>query len=307
MKVKKLPVLLLAAISLCAGIHTAKAQTFNDPLHMASNVLQFSFSLDAAIQSVEGVERIWDASVKTTEHLKEIKDQVEKARDVLQDMQDVRDAMRDLIEMADMVTALARQLEKASSVLSWEETTMALDLFTTALTRATNNVKTIKEIVGDKWIMPEVERIKAIREAKEKTTEEMMAMKETMLATKNNIAVRQLQKKIFADFENNLLHRAVLSSANAAVIATGYEEGERTSLEDMVVAASAVFGDWRKLEKETKSTAESKVSGMAGIFFGIYYGICGIMGLIGAYKVYRKVQLGEDFGRSAGVWLLSAL
>jgi hypothetical protein len=31
------------------------------------------------------------------------------------------------------------------------------------------------------------------------------------------------------------------------------------------------------------------------------------MGLIGAYKVYRKVQLGEDFGRSAGVWLLSAL
>jgi hypothetical protein len=255
------------------------------------------------------VEKVWKASAETTSRLKEIKDQVEKINKMLSNIQEIESAIQDLIEMTDMVTAMAKQIKRASSVLSWEESTMALDMFTSTLTRATRNVITIKELSMEtgKWIMSDAERLAAIARYKMMTAEDKIKMQNGMLAFKEATDRRRQQKKIMDDFSNGQLNRVVASPANLAVVAIAEEDGESSSLEALIVAASTILGDDEKKATEAAATSVGKVKGVAGYFFDIYYVICGIMGLIGAYKVYSKVQQGEDFGRSAGVWFMSAL
>lgn len=311
MKVRIAIATLMHVCALCCVRYVAHAQTgiVNDPLHLLSNVLQFTNSLDAAIESVEGVEKVWKASAETTSRLKEIKDQVEKINKMLSNIQEIESAIQDLIEMTDMVTAMAKQIKRASSVLSWEESTMALDMFTSTLTRATRNVITIKELSMEtgKWIMSDAERLAAIARYKMMTAEDKIKMQNGMLAFKEATDRRRQQKKIMDDFSNGQLNRVVASPANLAVVAIAEEDGESSSLEALIVAASTILGDDEKKATEAAATSVGKVKGVAGYFFDIYYVICGIMGLIGAYKVYSKVQQGEDFGRSAGVWFMSAL
>jgi hypothetical protein len=310
MKVKIAIATLMQVCALCCARYDVRAQTgiVNDPLHLLSNVLQFTNSLDAAMQSVEELKSIYNKGKETTEHLKEIKKQVEKINKLLRNAQEVEYAVRDLIEMADMLTQMAKQIKRASSVLSWEESTMALDMFTGTLTRATRNLTTIYDYFDEgKWSMTDKERKAAIEEEQKKIEEERIKMQNGMLAFKDATDRRRQQKKIMDDFSSGLLNRAVVSPANLAVIAIAKEEGESSSLEDLIVAASAILGDDGKKATEAATISVGKVKGVAGYFFDIYYVICGIMGLIGAYKVYSKVQQGEDFGRSAGVWFMSAL
>jgi DNA repair ATPase RecN len=266
---------------------------------MGSNVLQFMNSIEAAIQNVEGLQTIYGKTVETTEHLKSLKEQVEKVNRLLQNAQEVEYAIRDLMEMTDMVTQLTKQIRSAHNQISFEEATLALNMFSQVLVRATGNLKTIYGFVEANVLDPV-----ALAIEKRKMAEEKARMQATADAMKKYFKARGQQRKLLDEYSGQ---RSSLNPADIAYVATTYAEREVSGMESLFLAASTILGDGYKREKETVSSAVMKVQGIGGYFFTLYYSICAIVGLIGAFKVYSKVQLGEDFGRTTGIWIGSAL
>jgi hypothetical protein len=303
-KVKSAAAVLLAALLPCGGAPTATGQIFNDPLHQVSNFMQFVNSIDAAIQSVEGLEKIWNTGAETAEHLKKVKELTSIVSSELMKMRDVEEAIRDLVEMTDMVTALANQVKKSSSVLSFEETTAALDIFAATLTRATRNLKTIYDYGSDKWKMVDAERKAAIEREKEKIEAEKGALKRFKEIMDELMKRRGEKKTIIDAYSDGKFNRLAISPGDISFMFATMEDD--ASIDDLVAAASGILGDEKKAG-ESVETSISKVGGVAGYFFDIYYSICAVAGLIGAYRVYSRVMQGEELGKAIWSWLGAAL
>jgi hypothetical protein len=291
-------------------LYSASAQIVHDPLHMSSNLLQFSNSIATAIESVESVEKVWNAAAETKEHLNTINERVRQVNQLLKNAQEVENSINYLIEMADMVTLVANQIQKASTITSatsmWTESTEALDMFSKCLTRATHRLLDIKQALTDSWAMVDAER-KALLERNEAgLAEDAERMAAAAAEMKKAHDIGYIQAKISDKYLSGQTHKELMGPADMFIITTANCAIEASGTEPLIVAASNFFGK-EKRKSSNAVVAEGKVGGIAGSFFTLYYAICGIMGLIGAYKVYSKVQLGEDFGKAAAIWLGGAV
>jgi hypothetical protein len=298
------------AICLCCASYGARAQAVvNDPMHMFSNLMEFIESIDASIQSVEGVERVWNAGKQTSEHLKELKATVTAINRMLYDVQEVEYAIRDLADMGDMVAQMLKLMKNAGSSFSLSEHTLAANAFASTLTRATNNLVTMTSYFReDKWKMTDEERQKSIFGMQEKIAKEKAALQ----AAADALRERQnayLRRKLIEDTYGASKVSAISPADLLAVLdASNGGMGEESLLTSVAVASLSIFGDESSVrKKETEAVATQKVKGVSKDFFTLYYCICAIVGLIGAYKAYNKVQHGEEFGKTVGVWLGSAL
>jgi hypothetical protein len=294
----------IAIACLSCVFHSVRAQIFNDPLHMASNLMEFIESIDASIQSVEGVERVWNAGKQTTEHLKALKETVIAINRMLFDMQEVEFAIRDLIEMEKMFVETTKLLINAHNIATHEEAIMTLNAFTATVTRATRNLVTITDYLSeDKWKMTDEERKRSIFEKREEIAKDKAKMEEAMEVVEEVVELCLLQDQLIDNYCNETMSGSAMSMADLYALITARQEKERSGMEELFVTGSEFLGskNSNKKKKESATAATSKVVGTAQDFFTLYYCICGIIGLIGAYKVYSKVQYGEDFGKAAGM------
>jgi ferritin len=288
----------------------------HDPTHMASNLVQFINSIETAIQSVESVEKVWNAAAETKDHLQKINERVQQVNRLIQNAAEIEAAVTDLIEMADMVTLVAKQIKKASTISSatsmWTESTTALNMFSQCLTRAVYQVEEIKRAAIDSYEvgykMVDAERKAFLGKKAQKLAEEKAKMEAAAVAMKKVYDSLMIQAEITDKYLSGNTHKELMGPADIAALTTANCELESNGLENIIVATSAFFGDEEsKRKKKSADVAAREVGGIAGSFFTIYYTICAIMGLIGAGKVYSKVQLGEDFGRTVAVWLGGAV
>jgi hypothetical protein len=113
---------------------------------------------------------------------------------------------------------------------------------------------------------------------------------------------------------------AARNALNAAIKRNALNPVETQFLEGAVFKSDAMAGaivalkginlalnDMEGISRTSDAAASNDVKGEGMLWLRIYYLICGIIGLIGGYKVYVKVQLGEDLGKSVWLWFAASL
>jgi hypothetical protein len=106
-----------------------------------------------------------------------------------------------------------------------------------------------------------------------------------------------------------LLSKGMLSPGEAAIAAVAYkfQISEITLGMELRSTIAKMPLIPRIKDVDTAQSAAAKTAPLFSKMKGLFYAITAILAMIGAFQVYRKVQLGEDIGKSIAIWSFSVL
>jgi hypothetical protein len=266
-----------------------------DPAHTAANVVGHAMGLTEAIE--QGLSLITQLSTlkQVYEQMKAVKETFDKINNYIYEIQSVIDATSGLVAVIQQTSDIYRLASRAN-VFSTPELISLMDHLTSIVQRATRTATTIKDyITQDKWRFTDKERKDAIDSAASSIEREQTNLEKIESNIKSQV---EISKKI--DYMNT---HALFSPLDAY-----YANREQELLlgSELVYAFSKTLGE--ETEFETAQTAAKKTTNLYDDLKKLFFALSGFIALIGAYRVYRKVNLEEDgIGKAAAIWFTSAL
>jgi DNA-binding protein YbaB len=290
---KKIVVILL--FSFIPLLPSSGQMVVTDPAHTAANVLGHFSSLEEAIQS--GVSLLNQLTVlkQTYEQMKAVKETFDKINQYIYNIQAITDAMQNLINITQRTSDIYKQTVR-SNTFDLDELTLLMDYLTSAIEQGTRNVGEITDYVSsNKWRFTDKERkdgIEAAAEKARKIKEELDAKWEQIM---RDIAQR---KKIDYMNRNGFFSPMETYYAN--------KEKEMTLGAELAYVLSTTLG--QSTETDTTQSATKKTTDLYDNFKKLFFALSAFIALVGAFRVYRKINLEEDnLGKTATVWFTSAL
>jgi flagellar biosynthesis chaperone FliJ len=290
---KKIIVVLL--LSFMPLLPSSGQTPVSDVVHTTSTTLGHFKSLEEAIKS--GVQLLNQLTVlkQTYEGMKAIKETFDKINQYIYNIQEIVDAAQSLINIIQRTSDIYRQAVR-SNTFSLKELTFLMDYLTSAIEQGTRNVEKIKDYVtSSKWRFTDKERIDEIEDAES----EIEKIEESLENTAENLeSISETRKKIEYMNANGMFTPMETYVVNVT--------GRMTLGAELTHALSMALG--QSTETDTARSAAKKTTDLYGNLKTLFFALSAFIALIGAFRVYRKVNLEEDgLGKTATIWFTSAL
>jgi len=271
-----------------------------DAAHIVETAGGFILSIEEAVRQLTELSNLFSIGTETLEDLDKLRANYEKVNQWILQMKTGEDAILDLIAMTDMVSNFARTARSAYTTFTPSEFQSMIEQFNQILARATNDLSTLHDCTDGRFLLTDDQRrLCVVNEAKK-----IKADKEAM-------------DRIAKDIENEQKRRAAIAEAYLKQLlspaeAVCFEEMAEHSELDMGTIAikqlTEMIDNFQFDEKTmTDAQATTELKEVSNGWIKVWYAICAIIGLIGAYKVYVKVQLGDDLTKSVWLWFAAAL
>ncbi|MDR1898283.1 MAG: DUF4134 family protein [Prevotellaceae bacterium] len=293
---KKIVILLLfsfAPLLPSSGVEPGLPVT--DVAHAAANIVGHAKSLTEAVNNGLALIKQFETMTKVLETMKKVKNQVDSINSHIYDLQSIVDAMVSLANVVQQTTEIYRTAARAN-VFSVDELIGLMDYLTVIVDRTTKTAETIKGYVKqNKWRFTDKERKDAIDAAADANKREEVNLEKIASAVESRVVMLQEVKYLN---ENHLIGPLDSYYANS--------EQELLLGPKLVSAFSKALGV--ETEVDTAKSATKKITGIYASFKNLFFVLSGFIALIGAYRVYRKVNLEEGgIGKAATIWFTSAL
>ncbi|MGL4364639.1 MAG: DUF4134 family protein, partial [Bacteroidales bacterium] len=286
-------ILILSVMLLAGGMLRGQA-VVSDPVHTAATIAGFLSSLEEAILTTANLGKQLDEHKKQVEFLQGAKALTSDINRMLTQAQEIYIAGETLVEMGKNIESSYKAVT-SSGQFSIAECRDVLDWYTATLQRGERNVRVITDYLSkDKWRMTDYERLQELR----RNTEEMQKLNDSIL----NMNQRLRQEEVKRKMREELRKRNVISpienfwSARQLTALEGFTWGM-----ELQYALSSLDVE-SEIEKSDTNTAVNEIVKQMKTYANIFYAISALIGLIGALRVWRKVQNGEDIGKTIGVW-----
>jgi hypothetical protein len=290
---KKIIIVLL--LSFTPLLPSSGQMVVTDPAHTTASILGHFKSLEESIRS--GVQLLNQLTVlrQTYEGMKAVKETFDKINQYIYNIQAITDAMQNLINITQRTSDIYKQAVR-SNTFDLDELTYLMDYLTSAIEQGTRNVGEITDYVSsNKWRFTDKERkdgIEASAEKARKIKEELDARWEQIM--------RDIEQRKKIDYMN----RNGLFSAFEAYYAN--KEKEMSLGAELAYALSMTLG--QSTETDTVQSAAKKTTDLYDNLKTLFFALSAFIALIGAFRVYRKVNLEEDgLGKTAAIWFTSSL
>jgi hypothetical protein len=272
-----------------------------DAGNTAVTVTGFVKSLDEAVRSTTTLAEELSVLKKNAETVAYMKDAIGTVSKYLYNMQEIIDATEMLIEITKTTAEVYKEAYR-SGVFSLNEVTRLSDIMTSNLFSAVNYTNRMKKVLDpDQWKMNDAERMKAIDESKsavQQIRDNVLGIRDNMRGKKEERATKDL-----------LLEKGMISAGEAVLSIASV----RTSISEITLgmelkAAIARSTEIPHVNKfDTARSAAAKTTPLFSRMKGLFYILTAIVALIGALRVYRKIHLGEEIGKSIAIWSFSVL
>jgi hypothetical protein len=182
-----------------------------------------------------------------------------------------------------------------------EERRNVLDMYNQILMRATRDLRALHDCVDEgKFAFTDHQRQLCMNQNAEKIRREREYMNAFHEKFKREHAIRA---QIDDAWNKELMLPAQACAQYTASSHNALDEASIVFQE--MGAAIDNFGGGDEVMSE--ASAKREIKDAANVYVKLWYVLCAIIGLIGAYKVYVKVQMGDDLGRSVWLWFGVAL
>jgi hypothetical protein len=290
---KKIIIVLL--LSFTPLLPSSGQMVVTDPAHTTASILGHFKSLEESIRS--GVQLLNQLTVlkQTYEGMKAVKETFDKINQYIYDIQEIVDAAQSLINMIQRTSDIYKQAVR-SNTFELSELTYIMDYLTFAIEQGTQNVGKIKDYVtSSKWRFTDKERIDKIEDAES----EIERIEESLENTAENLRlISEARKKIEYMNANDMFTPMEAYVANVT--------GRMTPGGELRFALSMTLG--QSTETDTARSAAKKTTDLYDNLKTLFFALSAFIALIGAFRVYRKVNLEEDgLGKTATIWFTSAL
>jgi microcompartment protein CcmL/EutN len=263
--------------------------------HIAATIAGHVKSLEQAVKSGVSLGNELKVLEKSYENMKKLQENFEKINRYVYNIQAITEAAENLTFLIQRSSSIYQQVAR-SGVYDIKELTYIMDFLTSAIQAGTKSVQNIKDFVSaDMWRFTDKERLEAIEREAEKGRKARAELEAKMDELSRNIKERKrveyMNKKGLLDpMESYYVNR----------------EKQMTLGAELAYALSMAFGESQ--EGQTAPVAAKKTTQLYANLKGLFFVLSGFIALIGAFKVYRKVNFGEEaLGKTAAIWFGSAL
>ncbi len=326
---KRLITIILLSLTGIAGL---KAQAVvHDPVHMGANIAGFSESVGQAIETTGNLLSLLGLAEDQLEKLEKSIEYVEKVTLAARTLQSVGNSIKEMEEVIMGINASIKTLRHAVSQknIGIKEATNILNAYSGVMNNLTNIGNAIISITTsgmeqmDQW-----QRTEELNELSRRISVAKLRVNSLNNGINNRLAWRSRAKARLDSARNPL--SAMASEATASdpnflsvknlendipitvLPQVTFEEINR-AFEEMAAltptgaGGSGSKGGWGmnnrdngvKTSAQAKAAISKEAKGMAGLFWAI----SAVVGLLGAFQVYRKYQFGgEDLTKSIAMW-----
>jgi hypothetical protein len=265
-----------------------------DPGNTAANLVGFAKSLEEAIRSTSTLAEELGVLKKNAEAVAYMKDAISTVSKYFYNMREIIDATEMLIDITKMTTDVYREAYQ-SGVFSLNEITRLSDLMTNNLYQAVNYTERMKKVLNpDEWKMSDAERMKTIDDSKTAVQQ----IRDNVVGMRANMKRKKEERKT----KRLLLEKGMLSAGEAMLpIASIPISKIPLGMElKAAIAKSPLIPHVNEL-----ATARAAAAKTTPLFFklqGLFYVLTAFVAVIGALRVFRKIHLGEEIGKSIAIW-----
>jgi archaellum component FlaC len=293
---KKIIIILL--LSLIPLLPSSGQMVVTDPAHTAANVVGHAMSLTEAIEQGLGIVSQLSTLKQVYDQMKAIKEKVEKVSEYIYQLQSIIDAMSRLVNIIQRTSDIYRSSVR-SNTFTVDELMDFMDYLTEIVQTATNSANQIKDYISSgKWKFTDKERKDAI----ESSESEMEGVEESLENTAEYMdLVSSVRKKI-----DDMYAKGMFTPMEA--YAAGVTGKIRLGEEFRFALLTAFDYTDTAAETDTATTAARKTTLLYDNLKTLFFVLSGFIALIGAFRVYRKINLEEDgLGKAVAIWFTSAL
>jgi hypothetical protein len=265
-----------------------------DPPQILASFATFLQSLEQAVSTTSQVSTIYGEAKSMGDNIKKTIALVVEVRGYVTTSVELIEATEALYDITKEVADAYSRFVKSGSY-SMADLTSMLDTYSSILSRATYEVKTIKDMVLPSGSgLTNKERFDRLKDAASQVKYLSWLVKD----------YNKKMEGIGKDEEE----RKEAAKASAMTMTEAYViEMKQLPVPVGVKLEMALEKILLKDKQTTEAQAMSNLKAGSTPYFTIFYAICAIIGLIGAYKVYVKVQLGEELIKGVFGWFATSL
>jgi hypothetical protein len=300
-RIKTTVALLTIGCSLLIGKVSLGQAPVTDVGNTAATVAGFAESLQEAVRSTTTLAEELSVLKKNAETVAYMKDAIGTVSKYLYNMREIVDATEMLIEVT-KTTAEVYKEAYSSGAFSLAEVTRLSDIMTSNLSSAVSYTNRMRKVLDpDQWKMNDAERMKEIDASKSAVQQ----IRDNVLGIGDNMRKKTKERKT----KDLLLEKGMISAGEAilSAVSSQISISEVTlgmELNAFIASSTAIP---RVEDFDTARSAAAKTTPLFSKMKGLFYVLTAIVALIGALRVYRKIQLGEDIGKSIAIWGFSVL
>ncbi len=270
-----------------------------DAAVLAATIQAHTQSYGNAIQSATTLLNTLDVMKKAQENMRAVKDVYDKVNEKIYQIREIIEATENLVNITKQSAEIYRQVVR-SNQFTVSELTYILDYLNSAVLSATHNIEKIGKVLDPYLPLTSKERMDLIEEADaktRKTLEELFEKKKHL--TEIIVAGAKIKKLTDEKLVSPLEMYYANSSPNTKdVLLPGME----------LVYLFAQANLEKETEFDTATSAAQKTTQLFADFKKLYYALSAFIALLGAFKVYSKINHGEDnIGKSIGIWFTAVL
>jgi len=294
-KIKKVFLSLMLCVLVISPMRLQSQMVVNDPIHTASNLVQFLQALQNAIDQTGKLTNLISGSKETIESVKKITDLVETINSYLNEFNAVVGlgyAYANVVSSAkygvDMVTKHRREVDIQFA-------TNMISAYTNVVLAASSALSESSRYMSSRFKGSDDERLRKIEEGKRALDSMRNNVDDLFSIFANEVMERRMRELTMM----NLLRIHRLSPVQAFVMSEDYET---------YLASQSILN----LQKHiTDNLPSPKLVRAPRVDFNnyvnLFFALSAIVLLFGAYKVFERVMLGEDIIKPIALWGLATI
>jgi hypothetical protein len=296
----------------------------NDPVSQGINLMGFLNSLESMMTQITTANNIFSTTEESMTSLQSARDAIETVNSYFTDAQEIADAVYDLSQMGKQANEIVKMMVQSRVKVSITSKTAVLDAMTSFIARGTNNLALLYRCVtgyntasakAKGTQATDSERSECVRHFSAKIRRDKERAAELAQEVKEEVEFRGYINNLVELFRN---HPDCISPTKLAYIAAQdahwafHGAGQMEfflivdEYDECVMRKNLSATENEKTTYSSVSVIVRSMDTEINNYFMLYYVICALIGLIGGYKVYSKVMMGEDLGKSAAIWVGTA-
>lgn len=290
-----------------------------DISQISASFLSFLQSLETAIETTEKIAKGLAKADTTIKRLQAIRDVYDKINPILQNAQTIKDITENMYYTIE-TTKNAYDIMRRSKHFTHYEAIDFLDRYDFLLQSMTRDVSTLSTFLKpDAWKMNDKERKDATAQAQaDLAAKQALARKllmDIMITEHNRRLAQQIWEngQLTTPFSYLQCHFSTLcldlppSIRIQSVLADVHTDNSSTEENDDSFSPGSIDPSQELNGNHITSKNRAYYENMFKLSKVLFYAVCAFMALFGALKVYRKIQLGEDFVGSVAAWVFGIL
>jgi len=277
-----------------------RSQVVHDPMHMASNLIQFLNSLSESIRQTELFFDIFGVGMQTVSAVQRITHLVEDVNSALVSFQQVENVARAYTEILQISRVAVDYITRNRGQTDLAFVTNIIEHYTRLIAHSTRVFRETTTLLTPLFRGTDDERLRGIENGR-RTLDSLrnvsMDLFSVFLEQQHRTSTLESLSRVLA--EN---HR--LSSAQAVVIAYDPElHSGALAVLSMKEEFHEVLSNHRPQRPQTITMAQHLRN-----YLNLYFALSAIVLLFGAWRVVERVFVqGEDFGKAVSVWAIAAI